>query len=103
MPQTISPAQHATALIEVRGMWCTSCANAVERVLKRQPGVVEAAVSFAAESARVAWQPGETTLERLAAAIRKLGYEPVPEADAAGRADHIAAELKRLRVRHPDA
>ena len=56
-------------------MWCTSCANAVERVLKRQPGVVGASVSFAAESARVAWDTGVTTLAKLVDAVRTLGYE----------------------------
>jgi len=80
-------------------MWCTSCANAVERALKGQPGVVGASVSFAAESARVAWDTGVTTLAKLVDAVRTLGYEVSLDPGITERTDHIAAETKRLGIR----
>jgi copper chaperone CopZ len=68
-----------SAIIDVRGMWCTSCANAVERVLARQPGVLDAKVSFTTESAHVQWDPRQTTLERLLEPVARLGYSALPE------------------------
>ena len=34
-------------------MHCSSCANLIEKSLKKVPGVVEASVNFASEKARV--------------------------------------------------
>jgi copper chaperone CopZ len=37
---------------DLEGMTCASCAARIERVLRRQPGVVDAVVNFPAERAR---------------------------------------------------
>src|SRR5260221_14016946 len=60
----------ATAQIElpIRGMTCTNCANTIERTLKRTPGVVDAAVSYASEKASVEYVPGLVTRADLARA-----------------------------------
>lgn len=62
----------------IGGMTCASCVSRVERVLKKQPGVAEAAVNLATESARVtlAGDASEETLTRLKRAVRDAGYEP---------------------------
>lgn len=88
-----------SATLDVRGMWCTSCANALERVLQRQPGTLQARVSFASESATVEWDPRHTSLERLLAAAAKLGYECVPESETPDRRAHTAALLEDLTIR----
>ncbi len=88
-----------SAVVDVRGMWCPSCANAVERVLARQHGVLEARVSFAAEAAHVQWDPARTTLRALLDAVGQLGYLATPEGDDRDRRAHLAREAARVRMR----
>ncbi|RAR50757.1 copper/silver-translocating P-type ATPase [Paraburkholderia unamae] len=85
--------------LDVRGMWCTSCANAVERVLKRQPGVLDATVSFAAESAQLQWDPHAATLAQIVAAVEKIGYPCVAEGDGHDRRAHFARIKRDLGLR----
>lgn len=94
-----APPAPDSATLDVRGMWCTSCANALERVLQRQPGTLQARVSFASESATVEWDPRRTSLDRLLAAAAKLGYECAPEDATPDRRAHTAALLDDLTVR----
>lgn len=75
----------STAVLDVRGMWCTSCANALERVLRRQAGVLDAKVNFASESALVQWDSGATTLSDLVGHAARHGYECVPDGESHDR------------------
>src|SRR6202051_1693824 len=79
-----------SAVLDVRGMWCTSCANALERVLGRQAGVLDAKVNFASESALVQWDPAATSLRDLLAQAARLGYECVPDGESHDRRAHFA-------------
>ncbi len=62
--------------IGIDGMTCASCVSRVERALKKVPGVREATVNLATESARIAVTPGELMEARLRRAVRDAGYEP---------------------------
>ncbi len=71
----------------IGGMTCASCVSRVERALKKLPGVQQATVNLATESARVSWTetPGadKTTGQpamagRIQRAVRDAGYEPRP-------------------------
>ena len=88
----------ATTLdIGVGGMTCASCVGRVEKVLKKLPGVTQANVNLATETARVTWgtelptpahSSGQPTTPqiataadmqaRVARAVRDAGYEPRP-------------------------
>ncbi len=59
----------------VRGMTCASCVNHLERALKTTPGVAEASVNLATETASVAFDPTIATSELLTRAVREAGYE----------------------------
>jgi cation transport ATPase len=88
-----------SALLDVRGMWCTSCANALESMLRRQPGVLAASVSFAAESASLQWDPLATSLDHLLQRAAKLGYACLPEGAGHDRRAHFARIRHDLMVR----
>ncbi len=60
----------------IGGMTCASCVARVERALRKVPGVDEASVNLATESARVIYRPGEQMEARLRRAVRDAGYEP---------------------------
>lgn len=62
----------------VRGMTCANCAMNIERTLnKKVTGVVTASVNFASERAAVEYLPTVTSLDEMAAAIKKAGYEAI--------------------------
>ena len=68
--------------IGIKGMTCASCVGRVERALKKVPGVQDASVNLATESARIVFAPSEQMEALLRRAVRDAGYEPVA-ADAA--------------------
>ncbi|WP_249383893.1 heavy metal translocating P-type ATPase [Chitinivorax sp. B] len=70
----VSPAEHELAIL---GMTCAACAGRIEKVLDRLPGVM-AQVNFAAETAQITLQPGQTSLDGVLAAIEKAGYGATP-------------------------
>ena len=70
----------------VGGMTCASCVGRVERALKKVPGVEDASVNLATESARVTFQPGGEIEAQIRRAVRNAGYEP-RAAEAAVEAD----------------
>jgi len=70
----------------VGGMTCASCVARVERALKKVPGVTDASVNLATESARITYAPSEQIEARLRRAVRDAGYEP-RAADAAETED----------------
>ena len=72
----------ATLDLGVGGMTCASCVSRVERALKKVPGVQDAAVNLATESARVTYAGGDDMAAVLRRAVRDAGYEP-RAADAA--------------------
>lgn len=63
------------SVLFVEGMHCGSCAVAIEMQLKRQIGVVDVSVSFAADTAMLRWNNTQTTFPKLQKAIARLGYQ----------------------------
>jgi P-type Cu+ transporter len=65
-----------TTDIGIGGMTCASCVLRVEKALKKVPGVREASVNLATESARVTYQSSDEIDARLRRSVRDAGYEP---------------------------
>jgi len=76
MNTTTPPLPTPSLDIGIGGMTCASCVTRVEKALKKVPGVKEASVNLATESARVSFEPSEQMEARLRRAVRDAGYEP---------------------------
>lgn len=62
-------------------MSCASCAASIERILKAQGGVVEAAINFAAATVTVEYLPTLTQPAGLKKAVQDGGYDLVVESE----------------------
>jgi len=56
-------------------MGCAGCALHIEKALKKQKGVLQAAVNFAAATATVEYDSSQTTPELLRKAVQDAGYD----------------------------
>ena len=83
-----------TITIPVQGMTCAACQGRVQRMLERQPGVIEATVNLMMKSAAVRFDPAAVAPEDLVAAIRETGYEA-----ALPRPDVTAVDEQQARDR----
>lgn len=74
---SISALSHPHRLkLQVTGMTCASCVMRIEKTLKAVPGVHDASVNLATEEATVSADRA-VSVESLAAAVRKAGYDVV--------------------------
>ena len=76
----------AESSLQLAGMYCAACSGIIEDALQSVPGVRSARVSAAAERATVCWDPEQASPSGLIAAVRKAGYDAVPDAAAPARA-----------------
>ena len=81
-PASTAETTLATEDISIGGMTCASCVMRVEKALKKLPGVQQATVNLATESARVTFDPVQASDGRLRRAVRDAGYEPRTAAQA---------------------
>ncbi len=73
---TTSTTSPLTLDLGVGGMTCASCVSRVEKALKKVPGVQDATVNLATESARVSYAPSPQMDAQIRRAVRNAGYEP---------------------------
>jgi len=61
--------------LKIRGMTCAACSSKVERVLKKLPGVQEATVNLATETANISFDPELVAEKTIRDKIVQVGYE----------------------------
>jgi Cu+-exporting ATPase len=83
--------------LPIGGMTCAACARTVERQLASSPGVAKASVNFATKTASVSYNPRQTRVEDLVAAVEEVGYEVPLEAPEIAEAA-AARELRRRLI-----
>jgi Cu+-exporting ATPase len=94
------PARMSEVELLVHDMTCASCVGRVERALAAVPGVLEARVNLASESAHLRYLEGQVTPTQLIAVAAVAGYPASVLArgdaqDQGARKDREAAELAR--------
>lgn len=93
----------AIAHLAIAGMSCAGCARGVTKLLQDVPGVEQADVNFAAEQARIRFDPARTDVAALRAAVDAGGFEAKPLADdepsvEAGADERARAQLVRVAI-----
>jgi len=68
--------------LNVAGMTCVNCSNAIEKVTAKMDGVEEAKVSFASSKAEFIIDPMKVKPEDIKQKIKKLGYSVVEDLKA---------------------
>jgi len=81
--------QHTFPVLQLS---CAACAVSVESMLKSTPGVTDARVNFADQSAWVDYNPAAVSSEGLQKAVQSIGYDLVIE--------EVGAEEKAAAARH---
>ena len=76
----------AETSLQLSGLHCAACAGLIEQALFTVDGVQAASVSAAAERATVRWDAARTRTSALIEAVRRAGYDAVPDAAAPARA-----------------
>ncbi len=97
------PARTLQATLNIADMTCASCVGRVERALRAVPGVVEAQVNLATESATVRYLEGQASPADLIAATAGAGYaasqpDAVEIEDRSARKDREAQAKARLTI-----
>nr|WP_104202013.1 cation-translocating P-type ATPase [Halomonas saliphila] len=87
------------ALYSVQGLWCTSCALAVEAQLQRLAEVESASVHYPSATLLVTGRRGALDEARLAAALCRIGYGLGPPEAVADAEARLEAESRYLMLR----
>ncbi|MBJ9993526.1 heavy metal translocating P-type ATPase [Paenibacillus sp. S28] len=81
----------------LEGMTCAACANRIEKGLSKLPGVTNASVNFAMETARVEYSPADITVSDMQNKVKQLGYKAVTKQENKKTVDHRKQEIKHQK------
>jgi len=62
-------------ILPIKGMHCASCAQTIEKKLKKEEGVMNASVSYATGRSSVEFNPEKINGQKIVKIINKLGYK----------------------------
>ncbi len=82
-------------VLDIEGMHCASCAQAVERALEQVAGVGSASVNLATAKATIEHAPDRASLADLRGAVEAAGYA-VRDVERPGAERRLARERERL-------
>ena len=71
------PADTERVDLPITGMTCASCANRIEKTLRKAVGVSDATVNLATERATVHFDPAITGLDNIVGTIQSAGYDAI--------------------------
>ena len=77
----------------IEGIRCASCVWLLEKLLGKEPGVIDIRVNYGTHRAQVRFNPQETTPAEIFSSVSRLGYLPHPlhrRSSASGRSQGAA-------------
>lgn len=100
-PNVQQPSTQSTATVDfdITGMTCAACATRIEKGLSKMPGVAQASVNLAMETARIVYQPAEVTPDDMQAKVAKLGYEAALKREQAATSEQRAKEIQKQKLK----
>jgi len=88
--------------LDLVGMFCAACAVKIEKVLNKTPGVTNAVVNFAMETARVEYNKSDVSITDIQQRVEKLGYKAVTKQEDGDPSEHrekaISAQKRKLLI-----
>lgn len=101
MEQSIQKLGYGTAKetvdLQLQGMTCAACATKIEKSLNKLPGVTNATVNFAMETAHVEYSPTEVTVVDMQKRVEKLGYKAMPKQEQGSLEEHRQQDIRRQK------
>ena len=70
----MDPLPNEEASFAIEGMTCANCAGRVEAAIAALPGIDSVVVNLASERAKVRFDPGQASPDRIARAVQEAGY-----------------------------
>ncbi len=83
--------------LPVTGFHDPADALSVEKILRRQDGILDATANFTTERIAVEYIPGAVTIGEIAGVIRKAGYHPLLSGESEQAGD-VEAEVRRSEL-----
>jgi copper-(or silver)-translocating P-type ATPase len=68
-------------VLNIRGMTCAACAQRIEKIVRKLPGITQATVNLASEKLFVEYDESSLQLSTIKEAVAKIGYEVVEKTD----------------------
>ena len=66
-------------IITIGGMTCAACANRIEKVVGKLPGIIEASVNLTTEKLSVQYDKSRLPLDKIKDAVKKIGFSVLDE------------------------
>lgn len=85
------------AQFQLEGMTCAACASKIEKGLNKLPGVTNATVNLALETARIEYSPSEVSVIDMQNKVKQLGYKAMVKQDDAHAGDYRKKEIQRQK------
>lgn len=83
--------------LQITGMTCAACAARIEKGLNRLPGVEQANVNLALETAQVRFEPTQVSLDQIIEKVSQLGYGAVLKPSEQESEDIRTREVRKQR------
>lgn len=98
MKQEASTASTDQVTFDISGMTCAACANRIEKGLNKMPGVSQASVNFAMETASVSFSSSEISVEDMQSKVKQLGYAAALKAEEKETKEHRSREARKHKL-----
>lgn len=83
--------------LQLTGMTCAACATRIEKTLNKMPGITQANVNFAMETAHVEYNASVIAVPDMQQRIEKLGYKAELMQGQGQMEDHRQKDIARYR------
>ena len=86
----------AESTLRITGMHCAACAGIIEQAVGRVACVLSVRVSASGERASIRWDPAQARVASMVLAVRRAGYDAMPDAAQHTRLARLSAQRSAL-------